>query len=357
MAAGAGAWVRPFRDRWRVYYRLEPGGKLHGTVVRTPEEGETLAAELRAKITRKQRTIGDAIAAWRADGEARAARGECRPKSVRIESQRVERLCKPSEGSPLGALTANRAKDLYEELANSGAAGGTHQRCLRAAKTWANWCCERGWFKVSPFATVKALGAADDSRGVCLRIVESRKYVETAKRLAVEGDSGALASLLVLMCSLRPNEVVQLTAREVDDGGAVLWIDGVLKTKTTRRQMTIADKDLRALLVAQAKGLATNARLFGTDDPEWVTPHARRVAEAAGVPIVGCRELRRTFATLDAKRGTSLDMTAFSMGHGADGKARTATKYYLAPGAKQSGAARRVLGVLDRGKTRSTRPA
>ena len=58
--------------------------------------------------------------------------------------------------------------------------------------------------------------------------------------------------------------------------------------------------------------------------------------------------LRRTFARW--RRGRSLDDLAFSMGHGADASARTAQQHYIAPGAKQSGAAGRVLGVLDGGK-------
>jgi len=40
------------------------------------------------------------------------------------------------------------------------------------------------------------------------------------------------------------------------------------------------------------------------------------------------------------------------MGHGADTNASTAKRHYIAPGARESGAAGRVHGVLDGGKAR-----
>lgn len=60
------------------------------------------------------------------------------------------------------------------------------------------------------------------------------------------------------------------------------------------------------------------------------------------------RALRwRTFATLAARRGRSLDDLALGMGHGADVNATVAKGHNIAPGMREAGAAGRVLGVLD----------
>ena len=225
----------------------------------------------------------------------------------------------------LGALTARRCGELYAAVAAAGGAVGTQHEYLKKAKTWGASAVERGWFKANPWESVKKVGERDDSRDVSLRVDEARKFRSKALALATAGDEGALSVLIILSCSLRPSEVVQLEARDVDDSGAVLWVAGArLKTKNTRRPIRIDDAELRALLLARAKAVGGgDTRLFSIDRNE-VTQAAKAIATAAKVPVVDSRALRRTFATLDARRGSSLDALAFNMGHGSDGKARTA---------------------------------
>jgi integrase len=353
VAEGAGVWIRPFRgDQHRVYFRLEPGGKLHGSRgFPTAEAAEDLAAELRSKITTKRRTVDDAIESYKADLDARALRNEVRPERGARLAHLLRRLMAGALKLPLGSLTARRCDELYKALADTpGVAVGTHQKCLKDGRGWGEWCVQRGWYKTSPWAKVKRLGQSDDSRNVSLRVNEARKYRDAALRLAGGGDEGALTALIALSCSLRPSEIVQLAARDVDDDGALLWVAGKrLKTKNTRRSITIADEELRQLLVERARGLAPDALLFD-HDRGFVTDAAKRVAAVAKVPVVDARGLRRTFATLDARRGSSLDAVAFGMGHGADVKAATARQHYIAPGAVETGAAKRVMRVLDGGK-------
>lgn len=343
---GAGAWIRPYRDGFRVYYRKEPSGKLGGSRVFPTRAGaEALADELRAQITTKRRTVADALDAYRKDMEARER------SDVAATDAKLRRMLSDVLDSPLSVLTPRRADALCAKLAASSYAPSTQAQTLKLAKAWATWCAhpKRRWWKESPFATVDAIGKVADRRSECLRVDEARAFREKAIELAAREPS-AVMPLVVLTCSLRPSEVVQIEVRDVDDGGAVLWIAGKrLKTANTRRPIEVADERLRALLVRAARGKAPTDRIFPVEQ-HTVTAWCKRVATAARVPMVDARMLRRTFASLSARQGRSLDDLAFSMGHGADASARTAQRHYIAPGAREAGAAGRVLGVLDGGK-------
>lgn len=354
MAAGAGAWVRPFRSGFRVYFRLEPGGVLRGKAgFKTREAADAWAADARAKITTQRRTVDDGVADYRAELDARVSRNELRKETAAQTDRDLRRLMSDALDLPLSSLTPRRCQELYEAAANTpGVAASTHHRWRAFAHAWGAWAQKKGWFKANPWGDVQKIGKRDDHRQESLRVDEARQLREHAFQLANGGDEGAVCALVVLTCSLRPNEVAQMVVRDVDDDGRLLWVDGPrLKNQNTRRTITIADDELRGLLVAATARKAPTDRLFPRHSHRnRVTEAVQRVTEAAGVPVVDSRTLRRTFATLDARRGSSLDETAFSMGHGADSKARTARRHYIAPGAAESGAARRVLGVLDGGK-------
>jgi hypothetical protein len=73
------------------------------------------------------------------------------------------------------------------------------------------------------------------------------------------------------------------------------------------------------------------------DAKNYPSRAAQRIAEAIGVPDA-------------ARRGRRLDAVAFGMGHGADATASTAKRHYIAPGARETGAAGNVHGVPDGGK-------
>lgn len=347
---GAGAWIYRYRDGWRVFYRQQPGGVLAGSrVFPTKPAAETLADEIRAQITTTRRTVGSAIDDYKKEMEAR----ELRAMTVWGAVNALRRLLGDVRDSPLAVLTPRRCENLYVALATSGKyQPSSHHMMLRWAKTWGTWLAHsrRRWLRENPFAAIEKIGERADHRSDALRVSEARTFREKALALASKGDDGALGALIALTCSLRPSEIVQIAARDVDDDGAVLWVAGAtLKTRNTRRPLEVADVELRPLLARRTDGKAPADRLFPYKAP-WVREAAARIAEAAGVPPVDARMLRRTFATLAARRGRSLDDLAFSMGHGADASARTAQRHYIAPGAREAGAAGRVLGVLDGGK-------
>jgi integrase len=344
------AWVYKYRGGYRVYFRV--AGRLNGTHVFSSRAAADEEAErIRAEITMRSRSIGSAVDAYRADMVVRElAAGTI----ARVENDAL-RMLGDVLNEPLSSLTARRAESLYTKLATSGDyKAGTHQMSLKVCKAFGGWCAHprRRWLRENPFAAVERVGKVADHRSESLRVNEARAFRKKAFTLAAGGDLGAVAALLALLTSLRPSEIVQITARDVDDGGMILWIAGTrVKTANTRRPMEIADLELRALLVRLAKRKAPSDRLIPhfCDFPYKAT---LRIAEELGLPKTNPRILRRTFASLAARRGRSLDDLAFSMGHGADANAATAQRHYIAPGAKQTGAAGRVLGVLDGGKAR-----
>lgn len=357
MTKTGNVWIYeiPARGGFRVFFRPEPGAKLKGSrVYSTREAAEVMAAEIREENLTHRRTVEDAIKAFHEDNQLRGLRVE----TVRQEDNRLRKILGPVLPSPLADLTERRADSLYTAVVKSGAYGTTtHHRILETAKTFATWCMHprRGWFKASPFAGVERIGKREDCRSESLRVDEARTFRSKALELATGGDEGAVAALVALVCSLRPSEIVQLEARDVDDGGALLWIDGArLKEKNTRRPVAIADPELQSLLVRAAAGKAPSDLLLGKHDRDFVADSAKRVSAAAGVPLVDARMLRRTFASLAARRGRSLDDLSFSMGHGVDGKARTAVKHYVSVGAVESGAGARAFAVLDGGKGKAS---
>lgn len=343
-------WVYPFRDGFRVYFRV--GGHMNGSrLYMTRAEAEEEADRVRAEVTMRSRSVSSAFDAFTQEMVGRG----CGDGTVARVKRDGLRLLGPVLDDPLAALTSRRAEGLYSALVDSGDyEAGTHQMSLKVCRQFGAWCSHprRRWLRENPFAAVEKMGKVADHRSESLRVDEARTFRAKAVALGAAGDAGAVAALLPLVTSIRPSEVVQIAARDVDDGGAILWIAGArLKTANTRRPIEIADVELRGLLVGLAKGKAPTDRLF-PHAKNFPSRAAQRIAEAVGIPKANARMLRRTFASLAARRGWSLDAVAFGMGHGADAKATTASRHYIAPGAKQTGAAGRVLGVLDGGKAK-----
>jgi integrase len=339
---------------------LEPGGRLHGSkVFADVSEAEALADDMRGKITTQRRTVASALDEYQADMRVRGLA----QRTIDEHPANIRRLLADVLDGPLTVLSPRRADQLYQEAAKK-VSPGTSKLWLANASTWAEWCMHsrRRWLRVNPFAAVEPIGAAADHRSEHLRIDEARKYRDKAVQLARAGDHTATAALLPLLCGLIPSEIIQIRARDIDDNGAVLWVAGKrLKTKNRLRALAVDYAELRALLVAAANGKAPDDLVFASTRREgaavtrqYITIVIQRVGEAAGVPV-NALMLRRTFFTLNARRGSSLDELAFSGGHGADGKAKTAQRYYVAPGAVQSGAAKRVASVLDGGKRKARR--
>jgi integrase len=353
-------YVLPYRDGFRIYFRV--GGRLSGTkVFKRRDEADAEADKIRSEVTMRSRSVGSAFDAFVDDTQARGV-GE---NTVERYKRDGRRILGPVLDEPLSVLTLRRADDLYEAIAKSGVyKEGTHHNSLKVARQFGAWCArpKRRWLRVNPFGAVEKIGKIADHRSESYRVEEARAFRNAALELGWSGDVGAVMALVALMTSLGPSEIEQIEARDVDKNGTLLWVAGAeLKTENRRREIEIQDPDLAALLAHIANGKAPRERLFPFA-LNYVARSAARISELLGkdFPVANARWLRRTFSTLSERRGNSLDETAFGMGHGPDPNASTAGRYYSAPGARKSGAAKRVLAVLDDGgvpKKRTRRKA
>src|SRR5262249_34496369 len=143
-----------------------------------------------------------------------------------------------------------------------------------------------------------------------------------------------------------------LRARDVDDGGAVLWIYGT-KTERAKREVQV-DPDFQPILLGAASGKAPDDLLFGfqpqrrrkvAKDPAKVRKDAllRRVkalCKQAGVKRVTPHSLRGLNATLRRLGGAPDDSIARALGHIDISITR---RSYLAPGVDEQVAARRAF--------------
>ncbi len=223
---------------------------------------------------------------------------------------------------PLVDLTPRRAQELYDELVDDGGAVDTHHGCLVQARAFGRFCHDKMWLSVNPFLKVEPVGKK--SRGKeQLRLDEARAFLSFCFRAWREDkDRGAIAAALPLLLNMRASEVAQLTARDVDDRGRLLWIaeeDG--KTDAARRRALVPAVLVPALVEMAASPVTDGGHLFCIDsgekpaDRHWVSRSVRRMLTGAKVPGITTHGLRGTHATLATVEGVTGDAVARAMGH------------------------------------------
>lgn len=123
------------------------------------------------------------------------------------------------------------------------------------------FCVERGYVAPNPFSKLR--GPSKISAGKAqLTADEARLFLNSALKLAGEGQPGAVAVVLQLTLGLRSSAVLGRRVRDLDEDASVLLIpDG--KTRNARRRPTIPEV-LRPHLQTIAAGQPADAYLFGT---------------------------------------------------------------------------------------------
>lgn len=252
---------------------------------------------------------------------------------------------------------AGNAATIYETYAPTVAVD-THRNALSEAKTFGNWCVKQGWVRQNPWAKVE--GTGERRRGKeQLRVDEARRWLAKATELAELGDEGAVAAMMCLLLGLRASEVVERVGRDVDDGGALLWIDRG-KTAGARRCVEVP-KLLQGLLVDLAADMDTalggrSSFLFPSRSPraklphrsrEWVLDNVKRLCRLAGVPVVTAHGLRGTMSSIASAAGAVTHLVAATLGHA--GTAVT-LGHYIRPEAAQRGTQERGMRILRGGK-------
>ncbi len=324
------------RNRWRVVL-VTPGS--------TPDvrsfESEAEALEVKRELEREigaGLTVADAIAIWEED----IATTGVAAVTVETNVNRARKLLRPAFGEQLANLTPKRCAALYAQLRRDPeVAVATHRNALIGANQLLRWCVQQGHLRVNPAAMVEPVGTPRRGKPQ-LRVAEARRLVDVAMTEADCGDQSAIAVLIALLLGRRASEVVWLDCRDVDDGGALLWI---AKAKTEAGKVVLeVPMILRPILVECARG--RSGRLFPDRTRYWVYWNTRRLCRLAGVPVVPPHGLRGTHATLATQAGATAELVMTALGHTSTTMAQ---RHYLAPGTREraSGAraAERLLGA------------
>jgi len=279
-------------------------------------------------------TIGDALAAYHAWQRGRGLR----PVSVATTEFRLRSLLGSALPHRLSAM-AERARDMYESLCKRRKAD-TQRNALGEARTFGKWCVKQGYLRQNPWTSIEPIGKRVRGKAQ-LRVDEARKWLATASELAATGDEGAVAAMMTLLLGLRASEVIERVGRDVDDNGALLWVDRS-KTEAGRRVVEVPGL-LRKNLVQLA---SVEGRLF-SHDRHWVREQVKRICRRAGVPEVGAHGMRGTMASIAAGAGAATHLVAATLGH--VGTAVTLA-HYARHDAVAAGTQGRGLAVLEGGK-------
>ncbi len=268
------------------------------------------------------------------------ARGlESAPRSQGTVVRHLRYLLGPIWDWPLSRLTA-RALESQAEAQRPRYSVATLRVLTARAKEWTAWLAKRRLTRTD-------LGAAlvvprGEARGKPqLRLDEGRRLLA-----ALLADPRPLAAALAccLLLGLRRGEVLALTARDLDQGGAVLVIERG-KTRNATRRLQVPEV-LRPRLAALAASSPPGVPLFALSVCALGRGLDRHLA-ALGLPHVCVHSLRGLHATAAREAGATAHLVAAQLGH-----AGTATqeRHYVAPGTGEIVAHRTALRVLVGGK-------
>ncbi len=281
-------------------------------------------------------------------------RGQIKPENCKHQLRSLRAFFMNCLEEDVSWVNSKRAAALYDAAIaipkRNGAArsAATHRAYLALAKSFFRWLVRKGYVRVNPFQEVLPVGRVSIGKKQ-LRIEEARLYAQTAYRLFDEKkDMLALASVVPLYLGLRASEVLRRKVRDVDAGGALLWID-IGKTKHARRHLKVEAKELQERLIRLTIGRHPEDPLFGygeTGKPRrytalWAT--TQHICKTAGVPLVGPHSFRGLWATLSVESGAASSAVATALGHGSF--AMTA-RHYAQPEALANARSARVVDIL-----------
>lgn len=227
-----------------------------------------------------------------------------------------------------------------------------HRNTLVEARSFLKWCVvKKKWIPSNPLDGVEGVGKRRHGKEQ-LRVDEARRWLATAVKYADDGEAGAVAAMMTLLMGLRCCEVVPRVARDVDDGGALLWIPSS-KTAAGKRNLQVPEV-LRPYLLELAKHKQPEQLLFGKHDRAWPRLWVQRICKAAKVPVVTAHGQRGLHATLAVSSGITAHAVAAALGHESF---RITAQSYARPEALDSARQDRVLGVLERPGATTPAPA
>jgi len=342
----------PIGRQWRVVV-VGAGGERDSRFYPTKEKAEEVIRAVRKEFARQGRkTMQEALDAYE---EYLSTDKQNKAVSVANTMYRLETFFSDKD-MMLGDLTPRACEGYYEELrkrntrTNKVFSVDSHRTILAAAKTFLRWCMgkPRKWISRSPVEEVQGVGKRKHGKPQ-LRIDEARRWVAKATELAGRGESGAVAALVSLLMGMRASEITTRVARDLDDGGRLLWIPDA-KTEAGKRTLQVPEV-LQPYLKGLAEGKAPEEKLFGDHWRDWVRKWVQRICLEAKVPQVTAHGMRGLHSTLALEHGASAHVVASSLGHESFS---TTVESYAKPEAIAGARQRRVLTVLDGGRFASS---
>ena len=332
----------PYKHRRRFRVVFIVGG------TRTPEnfasESEALEriAAFNKSVGEEDRTIGAAIDRY----EDHLSEVGNKSNSNGTMLSRLRAFFKPFRHDPIDGVTTKKAKKIYESYKKRPTRTGkppadtTHRETCKNARTFFAWCRDQGWVKGNPFREVKLTGKTKKGKPA-VRIDELRKLYAACVE---EKSDGAFAVLTALVMGMRATETVSLVARDIDDGGRLIWIDDT-KSENGRRALEIPDSVVGDWLRRRALA-AEGGRLWPGKDRTWLYRQAKRLAKVAGIPPVGAQQLRFAHSNVAKIAGVTASVVAAQLGH----TEAVNAAHYTEAGVDQSAQARRAFGVINGGR-------
>ena len=318
----------PYRhgDKWRC--RLVLGGRRMWCrpCAPSPDAARELAeAAAHAAAHAGGLTIAEAAERYTQHQREKGSR----PESVRHWQVALARFFAGELEQLLSSLTPARCGALYEALRTrlSARTGrplsvDSHRGYLGIAKGFLRFCVDAGYLRTNPLAATAGVGRRRKGKRQ-LRIDEARALYRVALAQAAQGDDGAAAVGVGLLMGLRPGETCSRTARDLDDGGRILWVDDTegfqKKTESSRRAVRVPEP-LQPILRRLARGKDPAALLWVRPDgtahgPAWVNRQVARLCAQAEVPRVCAHSLRGLQATTALHAGATPELVASVLGH------------------------------------------
>lgn len=321
--AGRRMWCRPSAPSKEAAIQV-----AEGAAQRAAREGGLTVIEAIALYEQHQRDKGS------------------RPESLRHWRIALEQYFAGHQDDTLASLTPSRCAGLYERLRTQRSARtgkplsvDSHRGYLSAAKAFLGFCVREGYLRAHPLAAVKGVGKRRKGKAQ-LRIDEARQLYGLCLNRA-PADRGAVVVLVGMLMGFRPGETTSRTARDLDDGGALLWVDDTedfaAKNEGSRRPVQVPEV-LRPILRELARDKVGNALLFHQPDgrpvaKSWANKQTARLCELAGVPRVCAHSLRGLQATTALHAGATPELVASVLGHESP---EMTLKHYAARGSKRA---------------------
>lgn len=347
------------RGRYRLIFVDGRGGR---SPVSFETEGEAIAFRDKARTKIEGRRVSETIDEYIAD---RTADG-LREVSLITIKQRLMTMFDAHgdrDGGLLADVTPARARALLDALTSRKLSpkrkpeGAPTEKprsvdyragALAYTRTFMAWCVGKGYARADPFAGLAVKGKRRKGKRQ-LHGTEAERWVDRALIASREWTGwhadAALAAVLALLLGARAGEVSGRQCRDVDSGGAVLWITES-KTEAGKRRCGVPEF-LRAELHARAQRGKPNDPLFPGVTRYRLLKVVYRLCDEAGVPRVCTQSMRGLHGTLATEAGATAEAVARQLGH-AD--TVVTHQHYIQPAATAAAASRRVLSVVRGGR-------